>query len=468
MTISWVRLLLDFDACAQKDLSQSSEFLHRRDRKFALTCEEQGLKPSSKRWIEYISRFNETSTTAEQLPHTMLLWRKISIVFALVGAVLGAMTMFGLLFYDGGQRINITLILGFVTLQLFLALFTTVQSLANWQPWRFLLKRFQKQSPTTFLQKLQPALMARSAQLGGTCFAITALLSLLAMVLVQDLAFGWSTTIETSADAYHGLIHAVALPWAWLWPVASPELALVEATRFYRVGLGADDIAPSLWGQWWPFIAMLWTTYVLLVRIFLYLISRIVVQGKARRLLAKHPAMQALSYRMETPMLETGNEHNDSHDLPDLSQQLSLSPLPSANIMLYWAGAGDTDLPADLSKNMHIAVKVGGRISLEDDRSTLEKVASQLNKDENRNVLLLTRSWEPPTGELEDFVKNAQELWPIDAHLVLVPLATSIEHEPEQHQVQQWLRFANRIHSNFASVSLLPVSSSNPHGVSGI
>lgn len=46
----------------------------------------------------------------------------------------GCLTMLGLLFYEGGQRINITVILAFVALQLLLALFTTAQSLVGWQP----------------------------------------------------------------------------------------------------------------------------------------------------------------------------------------------------------------------------------------------------------------------------------------------------------------------------------------------
>mgnify|MGYP000704708251 CR=1 FL=1 len=47
--------------------------------------------------------------------------------------------------------------------------------------------------------KLQPLLMARAAHLGGSAFATAGLITLLAMVVVQDLAFGWSTTLDTAA-----------------------------------------------------------------------------------------------------------------------------------------------------------------------------------------------------------------------------------------------------------------------------
>lgn len=45
MTESPLRLLLDFDARVRRDQEQPPTFLHRRDRKFALTCRDNGLTP---------------------------------------------------------------------------------------------------------------------------------------------------------------------------------------------------------------------------------------------------------------------------------------------------------------------------------------------------------------------------------------------------------------------------------------
>jgi hypothetical protein len=251
------------------------------------------------------------------------------------------------------------------------------------------------------------------------------------------------------------MITAIAAPWAWLWPAAAPEIGLVEATRFFRASLGQNTINPSLWGQWWPFIAMLWTTWALLPRLFLYLLSRVLIKRKARQLLLKHPAMSALMYRMETETLETGNENNDASDFPNLNNQLALTPLPKASTILTWAGAGDSELPILLTEAKSIQAKVGGRSTLQEDETTLERVAAQLTKETKRCVLLATRCWEPPTGELEDFINRAKELWPAGAHIALVPLASNISREPEQHHIQQWLRFAGRMQSEFVSVSVI-------------
>lgn len=454
MTDHALHLLLDFDACAQRDKGQAPAFLHRRDRKFALTCQQQDVAPGPERWMAHMNHLSGPGAGTPYAEQTLRFWRRINSGFMGAGAVFGLLTMLGLLFYDGGQRINITVILAFVAFQLLLALLTTVQSLAGWQPWRGLLRRFRNNPESTVSVRLQPVLMARAAQLGGLCFAASGLVTLLVMVVLQDLAFGWSTTLDTDAGSYHRMIATVAAPWAWLWPSAAPDFALVEATRFFRATSGEGGLNPARWGQWWPFIAMLWTTWALLPRLVLFVLAGALTRRKARHLLASHPALRALMYRMETPALDTGNEHNDAADLPDTETHLSLQPLPDARIVLCWAGAGEPELPDALSTGKSLIAKAGGRMTLAQDSQTLEQIATQLTQGRRLPVLLVTRSWEPPTGELDDFLVNARKLWPEGSQVVLVPLPTHIEREPDTHQVQQWLRFAERTGPEFLTVSL--------------
>ena len=214
MTDSSLRLLLEFENQAQRDRSQPPTFLHRRDRKFALMCEEQGVAPDAARWLAHLNRLSGPGTTQTSADPILRSWRRIATGFMAVGLIAGMLTMAGLLFYDGGQRINITVFLAFVLLHLVLALFTTVQSLAGWQPWRWLLQRFGVNPGHGEFNRLQPLLMARAAHLGGIAFASAGLITLLAMVVVQDLAFGWSTTLDTAAASYHELVSALATPWA--------------------------------------------------------------------------------------------------------------------------------------------------------------------------------------------------------------------------------------------------------------
>lgn len=456
MTDSPLRLLLDFDARSQRDQDQPQAFLHRRDRKFALTCAEQGQAPNARHWLEHMARLSGPGSKASAGRKTLRRWRRINTGFAFGGAVFGCLTMLGLLFYEGGQRINITVILAFVGLQLLLALFTTAQSLAGWQPWRWLLRRLASERNSETASRLQPVLMARAAHLGGVSFAVTGVLTLLLMVVVQDLAFGWSTTLDTGASGYHQLLTTLAAPWAAIWPAAVPDLTLVEATRFFRTAAGAsaDTIAPERWGHWWPFVTMLWISWVLVPRLLLTLVSMLLLRRKARQLLDNHPAMHALLYRMETPTLETGNHHNDAADLPDTGTNATLQPLPDSDLLLCWAGAGEPELPQTLVSEQTRLFRAGGRASLADDQAALADIAECVTESLEPAVVVVTRSWEPPTGELEDFLTSARELWPTGTRVALVPLSLDYEREPEQHQLNQWLRFADRLGADFASVSV--------------
>lgn len=467
MTDSPLRLLLEFDSQAQRDRSQPPTFLHRRDRKFALVCEEQGVAPDAGRWLAHVNRLSGPRATPASTDRTLGTWRRITTGFAAVGLIAGVLTMAGLSFYDGGQRINITVFLAFVFLHLVLALFTTLQSLAGWQPWRWLARRLGADHPGHgMFNKLQPLLMARAAHLGGIAFATAGLITLLAMVVVRDLAFGWSTTLDTAAASYHGLISTVATPWAWVWPAAAPDPVLVEATRFFRAGDATASPDPAIWGQWWPFVTMLWATWVLLPRLLLWGLASVQTQQKARRLLASHPAMHALMYRMETPALDTGNSHHDADDLPDTRARSNLRPLPDSDILLCWAGAGEPELPEGLRSGKELVLRAGGSASLSDDDQTLSRISEYL-KNRSKAVILLVRCWQPPTGELQDFLETARDTWPTGSRVALVPLAADSNQEPDGHQIQPWLRFAERVGSEFIQVSLPPFQMRDPYSAVG-
>ena len=466
MTDSSLRLLLEFENQAQRDRSQPPTFLHRRDRKFALMCEEQGVAPDAARWLAHLNRLSGPGTTQTSADPILRSWRRIATGFMAVGLIAGMLTMAGLLFYDGGQRINITVFLAFVLLHLVLALFTTVQSLAGWQPWRWLLQRFGVSPGHGEFNRLQPLLMARAAHLGGIAFACAGLITLLAMVVVQDLAFGWSTTLDTAAASYHELVSAVATPWAWLWPAAAPDLSLVEATRFFRAGEPATNPDPALWGQWWPFVTMLWTTWILLPRLLLWGFALTQTRQKARRLLASHPAMHALMYRLETPALDTGNSHHDADDLPDTNARSDCLPLPDSDILLCWAGAGEPELPEGLRSGKQLVLHAGGTASLSDDDQTMQSIAVHL-RARPKPVILLVRSWQPPTGELADFLESARGIWPDGSRVALVPLAPDSSQEPDAHQIQPWLRFAERVGNDFVQVSLPPLQMRDPYSALG-
>lgn len=386
--------------------------------------------------------------------------------FAIGGGLFGILTMLGLLVYEGGQRINVTLLMAFVLLQLLLALFTSLQALLGWQPWRPLLARFGSPKPSRALRDIQPLLMARAAHVGGLCFAVAALMTLLIALVVQDLAFGWSTTLSTVPARFANLVAALAWPWHAIWPAAVPDLSLVEATRFYRADTSASDVPVARWGDWWPFVMMLWLCYVVLPRMILLVLAQVHIVLKARRALQNHPGWRALQYRMETPTLDTGNEHNDADDLPGELQGSVPRPLPEAAVAVFWGGVADNSLPVAINGQLQQRYVAGGRATLEEDRQTLRQVADRLAENKENDVLLVTRGWEPPTGELQDFIEAAHALWPSSASLTLVPIAPEPAAPLDRHQLPQWLRLQERFPAGFVSVGLaVPPDRSGTGGV---
>lgn len=451
--------LLAFDDQVRRDQDQPAGFLHRRDRRFALDCQDQDITPTPRLWLEHLNRLNGRGTVIRGDDPRLARWHRIRLGFAVAGSLFGVITMLGLLFYDGSQRINLTVILAFVLLQLLLALATTARALANGQPWRWLNRRLGIDD-TGPLAALQPPLMARAAHTGGLLFGITGLVTLLVLVVVQDLAFGWSTTLNANATGYHQVLRTLATPWQTLWPAAVPDPDLVEATRFFRAGGTEPGANVQRWGHWWPFVTMVWITYVILPRLVLLVFSRFHLARRITVAQARHPGVNTLLYRMETPALDIGTGSPHAEHQPDLTTGHVLHPLPDSRLLIRWAGAGGDELPDALTHGKQVQVfSAGGSMSLSADRRTIQHVRLQLAPEAHRHVLVLVRAWEPATAELADFFTQAGEHWPGDTQITLVPLATNATERPSDHQLSQWLRFAERQQHPRLQVSLLEIAS---------
>lgn len=458
MPDSSLALLLDFDDRYRRDQQQSSDFLHRRDRRLAL---ERGLDGSGSpaTWLRAVRERPLTAPTHDPRLRT---WRRLRLLFVLAGAALGVATLLGLLYYDGGRRINLTLIIAVALLQLLLALLTSGQALIGWQPWRGLFKSGLPRwwsspgEPEPMLRAVQAPLAARVAHSGGLAFAIAGLLTLLTQVLIHDLAFGWSTTLQTSAPAYHDLTTALAWPWhAWL-PGAVPSLHLVEQSRYFRAG-DPTTAHPALLGNWWTFLAMLWLCYVLVPRLALLALSRAQLEWRVRHLLNTHPARAAWRERGATPWVESGGEAGrDATPTPSASDPIP--PLASdSRVLIRWAGAGDDRLARCLLGDPVRPLHAGGAASLEQDRETLAQA-----RDVGGPLVLVTRGWEPPTGDLADFLDEARErLGAIT--IQLIPLAAGDRPAlTDERTLAQWRRFLQRRDDPALTLAGLPAEETLP------
>lgn len=446
-------LLLDFDEQYGRDRQQDGDFLHRRDRRLAV---EQGVDGTLGTLTTWLRAVRGRDVSAAHGDDRLRAWVWMRVLFVLLGAVLGAAAMLGMLYYDGGRRINVTVIMGVAALQLLLALVTTLETWIGWQPWHGLFRditmrwRPARVEPQPMLRALAAPLAARVAQSGGLAFAVAALVVLLSQVVVKDLVFGWSTTLQASAPVYHALTSALAWPWRGWLPEAVPSLQLVEQSRYFHSG--TPVVAnPELLGIWWRFLAMLWFFYVVIPRIVLLVLARVQLEWRVRRLLATHPGRAALRERCATPWVDSG-EGAGSGMLPAESDGKS-APLPAtpSRGLIRWADAGDPEVAHTWLGTDAVSLDAGGAASLDADDQVLEQ-AHVLGGP----VIVLARGWEPPTGELADFLERMCVRMGRES-IQLVPL--SANNPPalvDEPALAPWRRFVERLQQSTVVIANVP------------
>src|SRR5690606_36806106 len=77
----------------------------------------------------------------------------------------------------------------------------------------------------------------------------------------SDLAFSWSTTLDISANTFHRIVEAFAVPWQFLGPDWQLSLEQVRDTQYFRLegryvpstgeGRATDMIVI---GHWWHYL----------------------------------------------------------------------------------------------------------------------------------------------------------------------------------------------------------------------
>ncbi len=437
-----LNLLLDFDEQYRRDQQQDRGFLHRRDRRLATEQGIDGTRGSLAAWLRAVR--GHDPDPARAVPR-LRAWRWMRVLFVVVGGVLGAAAMLGLLYYDGGRRINVTLIIGVALLQLLLALVTAVQSWIGWQPWRGVFRSLaarwlpEHAEPQPVLRTLAAPLAARVAQSGGLAFGIAALIVLLSQVVIHDLAFGWSTTLQASAPGYHELTSALAWPWRGWLPDAVPSLALVEQSRYFRVGPAAAA-RPELLGSWWRFLAMLWLFYVIVPRLVLLGLARVQLAWRVRQQLADHPGCAALRERCSTPWIDSAGGAGTGTLPPAGGGAPQPAPAAPGRVLIRWADAGDPELARQWLGVDALDLAAGGAASLDADTAALEQARTI-----GGPVIILARGWEPPTGELADFITRArQRLGRVP--IQLLPLAAGHPPAlPAASVLAPWQRFVEQL-----------------------
>lgn len=231
-----------------------------------------------------------------------------------------------------------------------------------------------------------------------------ALLALFVLVVFTDLAFGWSTTVEMAASTVESVCRWLAWPWsAWL-PAAVPDLALVEASRFFRLeDRDLDRQAAAGLGQWWPFVSLSILVWGLLPRVVLMIVLHLRKRQACRQMLLTHPQVQALLDRLQDGRIAVSASANADGEGRALypGDHDDVRSADAEHLTLVWndcltATTSGDRLPSNFS---------GVRVNVQQTDAQWEALARSPDVTRSTTIELLVAGWEPPSLSLRDFLQ---------------------------------------------------------------
>jgi hypothetical protein len=485
----------------QRQFSRDSDIpfqtLHKRDRSIALKLAEREITKSDEQLDGWLSRLitDEDKALWSQIESGH---RLIDFGMVIIGLLVGWLTVTGLFQYDGAGRVNLVyLLFVFVALQLALVLLAAIamlpSSVSRWLPGfsslQEMLKWFSPGRLQGFISRFKPKseqsdialLLGRNqkvfarigkwqifswSQLFGVAFNVAALFTLFVLIAVKDIAFGWSTTLNIQTEAIFGATKLLSWPWqSWL-PSEVPTLSLVEVSRYFRLQESIPTaVDAEILGGWWPFLMLCLFFYGLLPRLLLMLFCRAKLNNAVVRTIRYFPGKEALLDRLNRAVIET---HADSVDAAaqlvnkDFKERGSVKnvALGSSMILINWSGFDLSD------ERLLELIQQAGRFSIQDsyqagsncqpeeDLQVIEEIAKS---SVTAPIGLLVKSWEPPLGELADFIHDLRDSIAPERALILMPIRLEGNKlaEPEQRDIEEWQRFTNSLVDPWVSLSPL-------------
>jgi hypothetical protein len=383
-------------------------------------------------------------TTGERVAR---LRRVVIAVLCLIGAVTGMSVSSVVFGYEGAYPVNLFALLGVVVGIPALLLAFTLVALPGWLPglaalrdavsaispsrWMgaWLDRYSQLDLFSTFSDRRRRSSFARCqllvfSQWLGVGFFIGVLLVAWLLVVVTDLAFGWSTTLQTDSTIIHGALSAIATPWSSWLPVATPDLSLVEASRFYRLERDGVEMARAvLMGEWWPFVMMVVIVYGLLPRILVLCIASVCLRRATRSLLVADSDTTALLDRLALPTIAYNAEATDE----GVRESTMVATPPShrgaqATQILVWNDAVSAQGAGRWLKQQ-LGIPCPGPISLSvlQDAAERSEALKSLEKGVRR-LVIFTKGWEPPLLEFSDLIEVIRGCVGAETSLTIVPL----------------------------------------------
>lgn len=246
------------------------------------------------------------------------------------------------------------------------------------------------------------------SQGAALAYALASLLTFMVLLLGTDINFVWRTTVLDTQQLFP-LLEFIALPW-WFWDAAQPSLELLQQTQDSR--LNKTYANAGSFGQWWLFVLATQLVYSFLLRGLLLVVAKLWVNSLLRK------AQKAASH------LHVKSSIQDAQIVHSLS--LVTTKLPPQYVLNNWAS---------LSQSIVLQLALSPTKTINEGPIVLEQNEAQHSEKQ----IILVKAWEPPMGELQDYMEHNQGLvYPINyKQNTLLP--------PEPTHLAEWQRFIAKI-----------------------
>ncbi len=516
MKLNWTyRDCLDLEYLIECDRDIAEEDLHHRDRAVYLKINQQKAweeRPSAKSqllrfWLE-IRRRGDTTEKGLRWPGRLAgemvhLLRAVLVICLFFSGVSCGMVYFS---YSGTMPVNVLpFFMIFVVLQILLV--CAILSRVVW--WRLLRKNtaqtlllalvaasvarifrwFLKKGETTLSAKHRLALLALVGrwrmllglygvlffypffvawQIAGIAFNLGLLGCSFLRISISDIAFGWQSTLQISAESLHAVVRWIAVPWAWLWGEGVGYPSLVDIMGSHIVlKEGLAHLATTSLVSWWPFLLLSVVVYGLGAR-FLLLIYGMVHQRRMEgKFVVERAETDRIIQRMVTPVVTTQAERfsdGSSHDNEGgmrLQELQDGSPVPA-----FFAGVAekqnmDVLIPDELcigssfhgvrdqvqeavtARGYHMVGLHRYQVDYEYDQALLQKLIARYEEGSVNGIILFVEAWMVPLTDFLSSLRLLREGMGGQAPLVIWLLGRAVRDDfftdqPEKEHIDIW------------------------------
>ncbi len=254
-------------------------------------------------------------------------------------------------------------------------------------------------------------------QLFAASFNLGMLAVTLYKVAVTDIAFGWQSTIQFSAEAIEHFVRILALPWSWLvgGGIAYPSLAEIEGSRIILKD-GIYHLATQNLISWWPFLCFALCTYGLLPRVVLLLVALHKKGRSLKSLRFDQAVFDRLVARMRTPVISTQAEPETAAAaapcVPGHQTPAAGGPRTGLTVMVpddIFDLCPDAELRRVLARDGAFPVqKIRFAEGYAADRHLLDGLVSQ--GTDKAPLLILMEAWMPPITDFMVFLHDLRRV----------------------------------------------------------